>query len=160
MEFLLWIHLKVLFGRKYNLKKPKTSDLVTYLLIGSIILYVLYSKGIILANFESISPQEAVQIIESEENNVTILDVRTLEEYKTLGHIENSLLLPLHEIENNLDAFKKFKDKKILIYCASGNRSISASRILEENGFHAYNINGGINNWKSSGYKTMKYSSK
>ena len=138
------------------MKKPTKNDLAAYLGIGLLILYILYSKGIILADFHFISPQEAAQTIKNEENNVTIVDVRTVAEYKSLGYIENAVLIPLGELENNLDAFKKFKDKKILVYCATGNRSISASRILHANGFHTYNINGGINGWKNSGYHTLK----
>ncbi|NPA81990.1 MAG: rhodanese-like domain-containing protein [Epsilonproteobacteria bacterium] len=38
--------------------------------------------------------------------------------------------------------------RKIIVYCRSGHRSVKASRILEENGFHPININGGIKEWK------------
>lgn len=116
---------------------------------------MLYSKGMILADFHFLSPQEAAQTIQNEENNVTILDVRTADEYKS-GYITNAILIPISKLESKLSELTKFKDKKILVYCASGNRSISASRILHENGFHTYNINGGINNWKSNGYQISK----
>ena len=132
------------------------NNLITYVFIGLMILYVLYSKGIILADFNFISPKEAIQIIQDEENNVTILDVRSEEEYKSLGYIQNAILVPLNKLEFKLDALQKFKNTKILVYCASGNRSISASRILHKNGFHTYNINGGINSWRNSGYNITK----
>ncbi|MDB2562956.1 rhodanese-like domain-containing protein [Sulfurimonas sp.] len=136
--------------------KIKPKDMITYFLIGLFILYILYSKGMILADFHFLTSQEAAQTIKNEENNVTILDVRTLEEYKSLGHIKNAVLVPLQELENNIDALKKFKDKKILVYCASGNRSIAASRILEKNGFNTYNMNGGIQSWQNKGYEISK----
>jgi len=132
------------------------NDLILYLFIGFMILYVLYSKGIILADFNFVSPQEATQTIINEENNVTILDVRTVEEYKSLGHIQNAILIPVDKLESRLNELTKYKDKKILVYCASGNRSISASRILHKNGFHTYNINGGISSWENSGYTLIK----
>ena len=137
------------------MKKPTKNDLIAYLFIGSMILYMLYSKGMILADFNFISPQEAVQTITNEENNVTIIDVRTPEEYKTLGHIKNAILIPVNQLEGRLKELAQFKSKKILVYCASGNRSISASRILHENGFYTYNINGGIHNWETNGYEVQ-----
>jgi rhodanese-related sulfurtransferase len=40
------------------------------------------------------------------------------------------------------------KDKPILVYCRSGNRSIPASQILSRNGFKKiYNLQNGINGW-------------
>jgi len=124
-------------------------------IIGFIIFYVLYSKGVILANFNFITPKEAINIIQNEENNMTILDVRTKEEYK-MGHIKNSTLIPLQELSQRLDELQKFKSKKIIVYCASGSRSVAASRLLEKNGYTPYNMNGGINNYSNSGYKITK----
>ena len=126
-----------------------------YPIIGFIIFYGLYSKGIILANFEFVDPNQAMDIIQNEENNMTILDVRTPDEYK-MGHIKNSTLIPLQSLSKRLDELHNFKDKKVLVYCASGSRSISASRILEKNGFSPYNMNGGVSSWVGNGYKITK----
>ena len=126
-----------------------------YPLIGFAIFYILYAKGLILANFNFVSPQEAMQIMQNEENNMTILDVRTPDEYK-MGHIKKSKLIPLQELSKRLDELQKFKSKKIIVYCASGSRSIAASRLLEKNGFTPYNMNGGINNWSANEYKVTK----
>jgi len=126
-----------------------------YPIIGFIIFYALYSKGIILANFEFVDPKQAMDIIQNEENNMTILDVRTPDEYK-MGHIKNSTLIPLQSLSKRLDELHNFKDKKVLVYCASGSRSISASRILEKNGFSPYNMNGGVSSWVGNGYKITK----
>jgi len=132
------------------------SNLILYAFIGLVILFVLYSKGIILADFDFISPKEAKEIIENKENNVTILDVRTAVEYDTVGHIKNAILIPVQELEARLDELAKFKNRKILVYCASGSRSVSASRILKKHNFTPYNMNGGISGWKSSGYGVSK----
>jgi len=132
------------------------SNFILYPLLGLIILYTLYSRGIILADFNFITPKEAMELIVNEEDNITILDVRTREEYQSVGYIKNAILVPVQELKSKLDELKKFKDHKILVYCASGSRSISASRILKKNGFTPYNINGGISNWKSNGFKMKR----
>ena len=118
---------------------------VLLLLLG---IYVLYSKGMILANFESVSPKVAYEMIQNDdENNVTILDVRTPEEFKSDGRIAGAKLIPVEQLSQNLEMLKK--SKKILVYCRSGSRSVYASRILEKNGFEPLNMKGGINGWKS-----------
>lgn len=131
------------------------SDFIIYPLIGIVILFILYSKGIILADFDFATPKEAMGLIVNEEKNVTILDVRTKDEYKN-GHIKNAILIPVQELEARLGELQKFKNTKILVYCASGSRSVSASRILSKNEFTPYNMNGGINSWANSGYGVSK----
>jgi len=119
---------------------------VAMVLLG---IYVLYSKGIILTNFESVSPNEAYTMIqEDDEDNLTILDVRTPEEFKTDGYIANAKLIPVDELSKNLGMLDS--SKTIIVYCRTGSRSVSASRILEKNGFKPVNMNGGITSWQSS----------
>jgi len=110
-------------------------------------LYMLYNKGIILANFESVSPKTAYSMIESDDGNLTVLDVRTVEEFKQDGHLANAKLIPLHQLASNLNMLDS--NKTILVYCRSGSRSASASRLLSNSGFKVINISGGIIDWKS-----------
>jgi len=79
---------------------------------------------------------------------VTLLDVRTKEEQKTDGKIANSLLIPLDVLLKNFN--KLDKEKKIMVYCHTGNRSREALNILFRNGFDAVEIKGGIQKWKAS----------
>jgi rhodanese-related sulfurtransferase len=117
---------------------------VVLVLLG---LYVLYSKGLILANFESVSAKMAYAMIEKDDSNLTILDVRTPEEFKKEGRLVNAKLIPVEQLAKNLNMLDK--SKTILVYCRSGSRSVHASRVLESNGFTALNMSGGINAWKS-----------
>ncbi len=131
------------------------NDFILYPFIGLVILYILYSKGIILADFNFATPKEAKDIMQNKKNNVIILDVRTDTEYHTQGYIKGAVLIPLGELKTRIDELREFKNHKIVVYCASGNRSISASRILYSYGFNPYNLNGGINNWKRNDYKIV-----
>lgn len=111
-------------------------------------IYFLYSKGYILTNFESVSAKVAYEMLENDdESNVTVLDVRTPEEFKKDGKIAGAKLIPVDQLAQNLEMLDK--SKKILVYCRSGSRSVYAARILEKNGFVPLNLNGGINAWKS-----------
>ena len=110
-------------------------------------IYVLYSKGIIGANFESVSAKVAYEMLEKDDSNLTILDVRTPEEFKADGHLVGAKLIPVDQLAKNLKMLDK--SKKVLVYCRSGSRSVYASRVLEKNGFTPLNMSGGINAWKS-----------
>ena len=78
---------------------------------------------------------------------ITFLDVRTLGEHKNKS-IRGTKCIPLQEIEQRLNEFEDKKGKKIIVYCRSGNRSKIATKILNNNGFYAYNLSGGINQWR------------
>jgi rhodanese-related sulfurtransferase len=124
----------------------------TLALIG----FYLYQKGIIFANFESLSPKEANDLLKREKNSTLLLDVRTEAEYKNDGYIYGAMLLPLQDLSSSIDKLQSYKNKKIVVYCRSGMRSVSASRILSNNGFKVYNLKGGINNWSNSGLDIKK----
>lgn len=117
--------------------------------IIALIGYAAYVKGWILTNFESITPAQAQQLIQSGEK-VTLLDVRTPDEY-TQEHIEGSILIPLQTLDKNLGLIAGEKSHKIIVYCRSGARSVSASRLLADNGFTPLNVKGGITEWKAQG---------
>ena len=85
---------------------------------------------------------------------VFIMDVRTKQEYDE-GHIRDSTLIPVQDIDKRFNELPR--DKKILVYCRSGHRSVQASEILVNNGFkEIYNMKGGITDWMNSGYDVIK----
>ena len=123
-------------------KDKNYTNILYWIAMAGLLLYFSYSKGWILADFESISPKQAQVLLESD-NNVTLLDVRTEAEYRS-GHIKGAKLLPLGTLEANLDRLEADRRKKIIVYCRSGNRSVAASRILEKHGFVPLNVKTGI----------------
>lgn len=120
----------------------KHINILYWIAMTGLIFWFVYSKGWILANFESIDAKQALHLLENDDN-VTLLDVRTIEEYKS-GHLRDATLIPVDALSENLGMLKMDKNKKIIVYCRTGSRSVSASRILEENGFTPLNVEGGI----------------
>jgi len=125
---------------------------VVLLLAG---LYYLYSKGIILADFESVKPAVAYEMIKKDPD-IVILDVRTEQEYRLDGHLKGAKLIPLQELGERLSELEPYKKREILVYCRSGHRSVKASRLLADRGFRPLNIEGGIIGWKSAALPTQK----
>jgi rhodanese-related sulfurtransferase len=107
------------------------------------------------ANYRPVTAQEAMNIIAN--ISPLILDVRTPREYQRDGHIKNSVLLPVQVIQLEYTKLLDYMNKPILIYCATGNRSTVAARILIDNGFkNIYNMRYGIAEWKYRGFPVVK----
>ncbi|WP_099189047.1 rhodanese-like domain-containing protein [Tepidibacter mesophilus] len=95
------------------------------------------------SNFQNINGEE-VQALIKENKDMLILDVRTLDEYKS-GHIPKAKNIPVNELNLKINSIKKYQDKPVLVYCASGVRSKRASNILSKSGFNnLYNLSRGI----------------
>lgn len=95
--------------------------------------------------YKSITSSEAYEIINNNDS-VVILDVRSESEYKS-GHIKDAINIPVDSISDVQDVVND-KDKVILVYCRSGNRSKVASEELVKLGYTNVNDFGGINNWE------------
>ncbi len=97
------------------------------------------------AGYRRIGMQEAIQMMENEENYM-ILDVRTEQEYAA-GHIPGAILIPNETIGAEEIELLPDKDQLILVYCRSGNRSKQASAKLVDLGYANVVEFGGINSW-------------
>jgi rhodanese-related sulfurtransferase/rubrerythrin len=96
---------------------------------------------------KSISADEAKTFIAGQgEGAYTLLDVRQPGEYEA-EHIPGAKLIPLPDLKDGrsqLDA-----QKPIVVYCASGGRSLAAAQLLSGLGFNEiYNLKGGIKAWQ------------
>lgn len=74
------------------------------------------------------------------DGSATLLDTRTVGEYAR-GHIDGFINIPVDELREHLEELDR--NKPVYVICQSGLRSYIASRILEGNGFTAYNFSGG-----------------
>lgn len=97
-------------------------------------------------NVTVISPETAQQKI-SDNPKILIIDVRTKGEYSQ-GHLPKAKNIPLSSLEEHFTKNPINKDKEIILYCASGNRSRTAGKKLEKLGYtQIYDIMGGYNAW-------------
>lgn len=74
------------------------------------------------------------------DGSVTLLDVRTAEEFAT-GNINGFVNIPVDELRER--AGELDKDRPVYVICQSGLRSYIAARILAGRGFEVYNFAGG-----------------
>ncbi len=77
--------------------------------------------------------------------NITILDVRTREEYDR-GHIDNAVLIHVDDLRESID--KLDAGSEIIIYCRVGSRAYQGFRILKNMGFKNVKVlNGSYLSW-------------
>lgn len=134
--------------------RKQIMNLLSWVLLIGVMFYFAYAKGWILADFESVSPKQA-QTLLANDKDVFLLDVRTPEEFAE-EHIEGATLISLDALYDSLGKLQGVKEKKIVVYCKSGMRSVAASRILANNGFVPLNLQGGINEWKNEGLSVTR----
>ena len=91
---------------------------------------------------ETVNVFDAVSL--SNHENAIFVDVRETKEMAA-GVINGAYRLPLSSFATNIPQLATFRDKPVIVYCRSGNRSISAATKLKKNQFkHVYNLTGGI----------------
>jgi len=96
--------------------------------------------------FKTVDPAEAERLVREE--SVRVLDVRTPEEFRDLGHVPGAVLLPVDLIAS-APATLEWDGKPILVYCEHGIRSVTAARFLARAGFSGLlNLSGGLSRWK------------
>ncbi len=77
-----------------------------------------------------------------------LLDVRTPQEFEgELGHLPGAVLIPVQELEQRLSELEQYKERKIIAYCRTGNRSGKATSLLNQKGYNVVNMLGGMVEW-------------
>jgi rhodanese-related sulfurtransferase len=80
----------------------------------------------------------------AEDTSTFLLDVRTQREFDAHS-LKRAYLLPVDQLTSRLDELPQNKNAVILVYCAHGVRSLTAIKILEQNGYtNLFNLTGGI----------------
>ncbi len=85
-----------------------------------------------------------------------ILDVRTKDEFSK-GHVANATMIDFYKDDFKQQIGKLDKSKPIFVYCASGGRSGSASKMLSEMGFKSvFDLKGGMRAWAGAQKPVVK----
>lgn len=101
-----------------------------------------------------VNPGEATMLINRED--ALVLDVREASEFAS-GHLPEARSIPAGKLNERIGELEKFKDKPIIICCASGMRSSKACNDLKKLGFgKLYNLAGGVDAWVGAGYPLSK----
>ena len=113
---------------------------------GGMLLWPLV--GNVLSGAKQIGTLEATRIINS--GDALVLDVRDPSEFAA-GRIPRSKNVPLAELAKRSDEIVRFKDKPVIVTCATGSRTSGALKLLKGAGFsNVYALKGGISSWREA----------
>lgn len=109
---------------------------------------------LVRTNYIEVSAGQAAEILRN--INPFILDVRTPGENGQL-RLADSHLIPIQTLQARIQELAPKKHEDIFIYCATGNRSTVASKILADLGFkRIYNLRYGIYDWARRGFPIIR----
>lgn len=96
---------------------------------------------------QNITVEEVKQRLDSGEE-LNLVDVREPSEHAEFNI--GGILYPLGKVQSfDVDELDQLKDKEVILYCRSGNRSGMAAMLLETMGFsNTKNLVGGMLAWK------------
>ena len=108
------------------------------------------------AQVSHVSAAEAIELAKHED--VVIVDIRDIREVQREGRIPGSYHAPRGMLEFWVDPASPYhkpifaEDKRFIIHCASGWRSLLATQVLTRMGLSpVYNMTGGFGAWKDAG---------
>ena len=117
--------------------------------IVAVVLAVLLVAGVALAaGVKGLTVQETKTLIDRTPN-LYILDVRTPDEFKEV-RLKNSVLIPVSNLERRVAEVPK--NRPVLVVCAVGARSKTASELLVRRGYReVYHLDDGLVGWYRAG---------
>jgi sulfur-carrier protein adenylyltransferase/sulfurtransferase len=103
---------------------------------------------------QQVQEVDPAEVSEHLGDGVTLIDVRESEEWDR-GHIPGAVHVPRGYLESRIEGAASERDKPVVLYCASGQRSALAAHTLTELlGYtNVRSMTGGITLWKDRGYK-------
>ncbi|MBM4177906.1 MAG: rhodanese-like domain-containing protein [Ignavibacteria bacterium] len=102
--------------------------------------------------YKNATPQEAKAMIGK--GNVVVVDVRTPQEWNA-GHLSGAVLVDFYDANFESNINRVGKDKQVVVYCARGGRSASATEKMASWGWkNVTNMTGGYQAWSAAGLPT------
>jgi rhodanese-related sulfurtransferase len=96
-----------------------------------------------------------------QEGKAVLVDVREEEELRESGLAEGALWMPTSKMHEDDEEWARFKrdlprDKEVILYCRSGQRSGRVAEFLAQDGFRTSNA-GGFKDWKAAGLPVKNF---
>jgi sulfur-carrier protein adenylyltransferase/sulfurtransferase len=103
---------------------------------------------------QQVQEVDPAEVSEHLGNGVVLIDVRESDEWDR-GHIPGAVHVPRSYLESRIEAAVADRDKRVILYCATGQRSaLGAHTLTELLGYtDVASMTGGITLWKDRGYK-------
>lgn len=114
-----------------------------------LIMLVAAGWAVFAQGTNQVVPDKAVELMKSQPSLI-VLDVRTAGEFAG-GHLVGAINIDVTKSDFDKRIARLDKKKPILVYCAVGGRSASATKVLVSKGFTVYDLVGGYSRWQREG---------
>jgi rhodanese-related sulfurtransferase len=102
---------------------------------------------------KTISPHVVTRMINSEE--AILLDVREIKDF-SLGHIAGAINIPYAKLNQRIPELEQYRTKAIIIADKQSQHSGSVGRKLQQEGFSALRLTGGMMEWQNQSLPVVK----
>lgn len=117
-------------------------------------------QGTTYANYK-VSEDDAKGLLDADDQSIVFLSIRKAEDFAS-GHIESSLNIPFGQgMEQSFDQLRK--DKKLIVYCYTGQTAGQTVGILRLLGYDAVSLNAGMGmpvtgeaGWANKGFPVVQ----
>jgi rhodanese-related sulfurtransferase len=92
------------------------------------------------------TPRQVAELLHN--HQIQLIDVRQPDEYEA-GRIAGGRLIELSELPGQVESIDR--RRPVVFYCRTGARSEMATTALQQAGFDAHNMAGGIVGWHAAG---------
>src|SRR4051812_24703470 len=111
----------------------------------------------IKSQIDEVDPSDVHSAIKSangEGPGFVLVDVRETDEWDS-GHLPGAVHVPRGHLESRIEGSAPDRSQRVVLYCASGNRSALAAKTMQEElGYEQVeSMRGGITLWKDRGYE-------
>ncbi|MGE0756033.1 MAG: rhodanese-like domain-containing protein [Pirellulaceae bacterium] len=90
---------------------------------------------------------QAVRELRNQQESFLFLDCREPDEH-AYARISGTVLIPMQQLPGRIQELAPYRDKRIVVHCHHGGRSMRVTQWLREQGFsQAQNLAGGIDAW-------------
>ena len=94
-----------------------------------------------------VTPRQVKEMLARGGEDFLLIDCRTPKE-SGIARIEGALLMPLQELSSRITELEEHADKKIVVHCHHGIRSLRVTTALRQQGFESVmSMAGGIDVW-------------
>ncbi len=121
-----------------------------------LLLACAFAFAALAAGPATIEPKSVGDRMAWADQSMVLLDVRTPAEYAE-GHLPGAINIPHTELASRLAELSASRDRDIVVYCRSGNRSEQALGVLREAGFsRVFHLKGDYIRWSEEKRPVVK----
>ena len=123
--------------------------MIKKILVLLVAVVLVFSLSACSKGYTNISNEELIDMLDNHYDEYQFVDVRTSAEFYDSKIPGFNINLDYYIFEDDYSLLDVLdKDIPVVIMCNSGNRSVSASKILDKEGFtEIYNLTNGIEGW-------------